>query len=167
MYKEVLAQTETYRIAWTNELKPRLIKFLQDSVLEVGLDAQVEVRSDLQNLEAVVLNLGEVKSGMYQKVNSDIERHLIKHNGSLIYQQLFNGKVIVMIQYPFIENYGKPRPARTIAIYRPEELKAPFCVRHLEEFVQDMTDWEDYDDDEPNKKIGFELNFNPPVEEQG
>ena len=110
------------------------------------------------------MNLGQVKSGMFQKVNSDIERHLIKHNGSLIYQQLFNGKVIVLIQYPFIENYGEPRPPKTIAIYRPEELKDPFCVRHLEEFIQDMAEWEDYDDDEPSKKIGFELNFNPPKE---
>ncbi len=163
-YKETLAQTNAYREAWKNGLKDKLIKFLEESINEVGLEAKVETRTQLENMEAIVLSLGDVKSGMYQKVNTDIERHLIKHNGSLIYQQLFNGKIIVMIQYPFIENYGQPKPPKTIAIYRPEELKDPFCIRHLEEFMQDITDWEDYDDDEPNKKIGFELNFNPPKE---
>jgi hypothetical protein len=105
-----------------------------------------------------------VKSGMYQEVNDSIKRHLIKHNGSLIYQQLFNGKIIVIINYPFIENYGQPFPPKTIAIYRPEEIKEPFFVRHLEEFVTEIYHWEDYDDDdkpgaEPNQKIGFKLNF--------
>ncbi len=164
-YKEVLSQTEAYRQVWKDGLKAKLIKFLEDAIKEVDLDATVEVRNDLQNLEAIVLNLGTVKSGMYQMINQEIERHLIKNNGSLIYQQLFNGKVIVMIQFPYIENYGELKPPKTIAIYRPEELKDPFCVRHLEEFIQDMTNWEDYDDDEPNKKIGFELNFNPTKEE--
>lgn len=163
-YKEVLDNTQAYRKAWHDNLKDMLINFLKESVKEVGLDAKVEVRSDIKNLEAVMLNLGEVKSGMFQVINSNIDRHLIKNSGALIYQQLFNGKIIVMIQYPFIENYGEPRQPKTLAIYRPEELKEPFLVRHLEEFVQDITDWEDYDDDEPNKKIGFELNFNSPKE---
>ena len=164
-YKEILSQTETYRKAWGEGLKNQLVKFLEEAIKEVGLEAKVETRSDLQNLEAIVLTLGDVKSGMYQQMGDDIQRHLIKHNGSLIYQQLFNGKVIVMIQYPFIENYGQPRPPKTVAIYRPEELQAPFLIRHLETFIQDITDWEDYDDDEPNKKIGFELNFNPQAKE--
>ncbi len=164
-YKEVLHQTEVYRQAWHDGLKDKLVRFLENAIKEVGLEAKVQVRSELANMEAVVLTLGEVKSGMYQQVNQEIQRHLIKTNGSLIYQQLFNGKVIVMIQFPFIENYGQPRAPKTIAIYRPEELKDPFCVRHLEEFIQDITDWEDYDDDEPNKKIGFELNFNPQPKE--
>ena len=161
-YKETLDQTTAYRNAWKNGLKDKLVSFFNEVIKEVGLDAKVEVRTELENLEAIVISLGDVKSGMYKKLSGDIKRHLIKHNGSLIYQQLFNGKVIVLIQYPFIENYGQPKAPKTVAIYRPEELKDPFCIRHLEEFIQDISDWEDYDDDEPNKKIGFELNFNPP-----
>lgn len=158
-YKEVLQNTENYRAAWNNELKETIITKLQALIDATGLVAKLEVKGDMENLQAVVISLGESKSGMYQKVGDDIKRHLIKHNGSLIYQQLFNGKVIVMIQYPFIENYGEPNPPKTIAIYRPEELKDPYFIRHMEEFVQEITKWEDYDDDEPNKKIGFNFNF--------
>lgn len=158
-YKEVLQNTENYRAAWNDELKETIINKLQGLIDVTGLGAKLEIKGDMENLQAIVISLGESKSGMYQKLGADIKRHLIKHNGSLIYQQLFNGKVIVMIQYPYIENYGEPNPPKTIAIYRPEELRDPYFVRHMEEFVQEITKWEDYDDDEPNKKIGFNFNF--------
>lgn len=163
-YKEVLANTRDYRKKWEEGLRQTIIDFLSKACKEVELDATIELKDDVENMETVVLNLGQVKSGMFQEVNHSIKRHMLKHKGSLIYQQLFNGKIIVLIQLPFIENYGTPKQPKTIAIYRPEEISEPFLIRHLEEFIHDISLWEDYDDDEPNKKIGFELNFNPPVE---
>ncbi|MEM6316939.1 MAG: hypothetical protein AAF960_04675 [Bacteroidota bacterium] len=163
-YHEILANTRAYRKIWKEELKDTIVEQLTTISQEVGLDGKIDTKSDLENLEAIVFSMGTVKSGMYQEVNDSIKRHMIKHNGSLIYQQLFNGKIIVIINYPFIENYGQPTPPKTIAIYRPEELKEPFFIRHLEEFVTEIYTWEDYDDDdkpgaERNQKIGFKLNF--------
>ncbi len=158
-YKEVLTNTKSYRQVWSEELSQKILDQLNYIMGEVGLDAEVEVRSGLENLEAVTLSLGTVRSGMYQRVNDHLKRDLIKHNGTLVYQQLFNGKVLVLIQYPYIESYGEPRPPKTVGIYRPEELRDPFFCRHVEEFMQEVTLWEDYDDDEPHQRIGFELNF--------
>ncbi len=158
-YKEVVANTRAYRDIWKESLREKILTLLNTMIEGCELDATVEVKEGMENLEAIVLSLGDVKSGMWQEINSNIKRHLIKHNGSLIYQQLFNGKIIVLINYPFIENYGQPRPPKTIGIYRPEEMKEPFFVRHMEEFINDITNWEDYDDDEPSKKIGFDINF--------
>jgi len=159
LYKDVLKNTENYRKTWQSDLKNLIIKTLEDFAKQVELPVKVEERVQMENLEAVVLSLGTVKSGMYQKIEHGIEVPLVKQSGSLIYQQLFNGKVIVLIQYPYIENYGQPRPPKTIAIYRPEELKEPYLLRHFEDFIHEITTWEDYDDDEPSKKIGFEMNF--------
>ncbi|MEL7118095.1 MAG: hypothetical protein AAFO07_01600, partial [Bacteroidota bacterium] len=156
-YKEVLKNTRAYREVWKNELKAKIQNTLQQLVDATELEAKIDLREEMENLNAIVLSLGESKSGMYQEVSEDIKRHLIKHNGSLVYQQLFNGKIIVLINYPFIENYGQPHPPKTIAIYRPEELKEPYFIRHMEEFLQEITKWEDYDDDEPTKRIGFKL----------
>lgn len=158
-YQEVLNNTQEYRKVWKEEFKAFVIKQLEQLIAALELDAKIEVKSEIENLEAIVFDLGEVKSGIYEVVNDDFHRHLIKNNGALIYQQLFNGKVIVIIQYPFIENYGKPRPPKTVGIYRPEELKEPFFIRHVEELITELTNWEDYDDDEPNQKIGFKFNF--------
>ncbi len=160
-YKEVLQNTLAYRKAWKDSLREEIRAILLALVEATGLEAKVEIRSEIENLEAAMLTLGQSKSGMYQKVNDDVRRDLIKHNGSLVYQQLFNGKIIVLINYPFIENYGQPRQPKTIAIYRPEELREPYYIRHMEEFIQEITNWEDFDDDEPNKRIGFQLNFGP------
>mgnify|MGYP006898432575 FL=1 len=108
-----------------------------------------------------MFTMGSVESGLSEQVGSGLQRDLIKHNGTLVYQQLFNGKILVLINFPFIEKYGQPQPPKTIAIYRPEELKEPYFLRHMETFVADISNWEDYDDDapEPNQRIGFKLNF--------
>lgn len=160
-YKDVLHNTQNYRLAWQNELRQAIIDHLQKALTAGELSGKVELRSDIKNLEAVVLSLGVGNSGLGETVGEGISRDLIKQNGSLVYQQLFNGKILVLINYPFIEKYGQPQPPKTIAIYRPEELKAPYILRHLETFMMEITNWEDYDDDapEPNQRIGFKLNF--------
>jgi hypothetical protein len=158
-YKEVLTNTQNYRNEWKTHLREDIVRTLTEIVNATGLAATVTTKSEIDNLEAVILSLGDMGSGLTQNIGTQLKRELIKTNGSLIYQQLFNGKAIVLIQYPMIENYGEPRPPKTVAIYRPEELKEPFFVRHVEDFIKEITDWEDYDDDEPNKKIGFKMNF--------
>ncbi|MCB0576120.1 MAG: hypothetical protein KDC61_16315, partial [Saprospiraceae bacterium] len=158
---EVLKNALRYREAWNKSLKKSIIDSLTSLAKAGKLECEIEERNDIENLEAVVLSLGHSESGLGEPVGGDLRRDLIKQNGSLVYQQLFNGKVLVLINYPFIEKYGQPQPPKTIAIYRPEELKEPYILRHLETFVTDITNWEDYDDDapEPNQRIGFKMNF--------
>ena len=160
-YQEVLQNTHNYRARWSGGLKDDIVAVLQKISASIGLECVVEERSDIANLGAVTLTLGSVASGLGEPVGNGLQRDLIKNNGSLVYQQLFNGKVLVLINYPYIEKYGQPQPPRTIAVYRPEELKEPYFFRHLETFVTELTQWEDYDDDvpEPNQRIGFKMNF--------
>lgn len=160
-YKEVLQNTENYRAAWNQGLKKYIIQLLHELMEATNLPAELEERSEIGNLEAVSLNMGVVASGLGEPVGNGMRRDLIKQNGSLVYQQLFNGKVLVLINYPYIEKYGQPLPPRTLGIYRPEELKEPYFLRHFETFLSELTQWEDYDDDapEPNQRIGFKFNF--------
>ena len=160
-YKEVLQNTKRYRDSWNSSLKQTIIDQLTQLSASAGLTGTIEVRSEIANLEAVMFTMGSVESGLSEQVGSGLQRDLIKHNGTLVYQQLFNGKILVLINFPFIEKYGQPQPPKTIAIYRPEELKEPYFLRHMETFVADISNWEDYDDDapEPNQRIGFKLNF--------
>ena len=161
-YHRVLAQTESYRKTWDDGLETEIKTALEHLITETKLAATVEVKEEIANLAAITLSLGNIRSGLKQDVVEGVSRDMIKHNGSLVYQQLFNGKVVVIVQYPFIENYGKPQPPKQIGIFRPEELRAPYFQRHVEELLTEVTKWEDYDDDEPNQKIGFKLNFEQP-----
>ncbi len=158
-YKQVLENTNKYREEWHASVKPMLQKTLGEIIEQTLLTkASVIVRDNIDNLESIVLDLGRSSSGISESIDdSGVKRTMIKSNGSLIYQQLFNGKIIVMIISPHIEGYGQPKPPTTIEILRPDELKAPFIIRHMELFLKDITDWEDFDDDQPQKSntIGF------------
>lgn len=157
-YKNIVANTDKFRQEWKTSLRDKIVKTLKDTAKAVELEVFVEVQTPVVNLETVVLTLGVEKSGLAQRIDSHLKRDFIKQRGSLVYQQLFNGKIIVLIQYPFIENYGQPHEPKTIAIYRPEELLPDFFLRHLEQFMTEITEWEDFDDDKPVKSsIGFQL----------
>ncbi len=157
-YKTILANTDKFREEWKTSLRDRIAKTLKEIIKIVDIDAFVEVQTPVVNLEAVVLSLGVEKSGLAQRIDSHLRRDFIKQRGALVYQQLFNGKIIVLIQYPFIENYGQPHEPKTIAIYRPEELCLDFFIRHVEQFMTEIIQWEDFDDDQPAKQIGFQIN---------
>jgi hypothetical protein len=156
-YKRVLENTQAYRKAWHDEIKPLLLKNLEIIIKEIELKAEIKEINNIENLEAVILDLGKTSSGISESLeDTGIKRTMIKQNGALIYQQLFNGKVMVMLSLPNIDGYGEPKPPRSLEILRPDELKEPFVVRHVELLLKDITDWEDYDDDQPAKNsIGF------------
>jgi hypothetical protein len=160
-YKEILQNTLQYRKIWNESLKKQIMAQLKALAEASGLSFSIEERNEIQNLGAVVLNLGTEVSGLREPVGNGLHRDLIKQNGSLVYQQLFNGKILVLINMPHVEKYGEPPVPKTLSIYRPEELKEAYILQHLETFVSDVTIWEDYDDEmpEPNQRIGFKLNF--------
>ena len=161
-YKEVLNNTVNYRQDWAESLKPFILKQLEAISKAVGLKYKIDVRDQFLNLETIVYSLGATESGISEKVNETTFKAMIKNNGSLIYQQLFNGKVQVMIAYPHIEGYGNPAPPKMIAIYRPNEVKEPFIIRHMEELIKEVGNWEDFDDDDQPQQqqyqpIGFNM----------
>ena len=153
-YKSILKNTKEYRKEWP-KLKSMIVENLETIAMETGLPAEIDVQDKVENLEVIIYNLGRTTSGISEKVDDDVKKPMIKNNGALIYQQLFNGKLLVMISLPFIEGYGDPRPPKTIEILRPHELTVPFIHRHVETFLTDVTEWEDYDDDVPQQKVGF------------
>jgi hypothetical protein len=155
-YNEILENTAKYRAAWPKKIKPLIKRTLRTIVHETGLKAEIDNKSEMENLEVVFLTLGKDYSGIAEKVeNSNTKRNLIKSNGALVYQQLFNGKILVMIMYPHIEGYGQPRPPKNIEILRPHELTKGFIIRHAEEFLKEVISWEDFDDDDNPQKAPF------------
>jgi hypothetical protein len=159
-YNTILENTRNYRKIWNTELK-NLIKDTLSEIIKVSkLPAFIDVQDDIENLEVIGLNMGTEVSGIAEKLpGNKSKRPFIKSNGTLIFQQLFNGKVMIMVMYPYIEGYGQPKPPMTLEILRPEELKTDFILRYVEEFMREIIEWEDFDDDVPEKMgmtpIGF------------
>ena len=158
-YHEVLQNTLEYRSTWKQSLKNEIKQHLEFIIKETDIQASIEERDKLENLGSIIMSLGNQESGIYEKVSEDLNKQLLKQNGMLVYQQLFNGKIQVLIIYPFIEGHGEPRPPRMLGIYRPEEIKFPFIIRHCEEFIKEVSAWEDYDDDEPASIAAQQIGF--------
>ncbi len=157
-YNSVLANTIAYREKWQSGLKDKIISELSHMLKITGLNGKIDTSDKIKHLEYIVLSLGSERSGISETISDKVDKPLIKHNGTLVYQQLFNGKIQVMIGYPYIEGFGDPRPPKILAIYRPEELKTPFLIRHMEDFIKEVTLWEDFDDDDqPSARIGFQM----------
>ncbi len=158
-YKEVLGNTIKYRAEWHSNLKPMLKSTLEEILEKIEITGDIKIQDKIQNLESLSLDLGRTTSGISENVdNSGVQRTMIKTNGALIYQQLFNGKIMVMIVGPFIEGYGEQKGPRTLEILRPEELSKPSIVKHIEILFKEIIAWEDFDDNEPNKAAN---SFNP------
>jgi hypothetical protein len=159
-YKDVLSNTEKHRALWQEHAKPLIQDMLKKVSKTAELsNAEVIVRDNVENLEVVALDLGRMASGISEKMeDTGIKRMMIKSNGSLIYQQLFNGKIMVMVVRPHIEGYGQPLPPLNLEILRPDEVTAEQLVKHLEVFLQNITDWEDFDDEEQRSSS---MGFNP------
>ena len=162
-YNEILLNTKNYRKKWNSSLKKMIIDKLNDIIKKTKLPAYVDVKDEIENLEVIGMSLGTEISGIAEKLpGNKTKRPFIKSNGSLIFQQLFNGKIMIMIMYPYIEGYGQPKPPRTLEILRPREMKDAFIIRYVEEFLKEVIEWEDFDDDVPEKMgmtpIGFGVN---------
>ncbi|MFT6334669.1 MAG: hypothetical protein ACJATI_001412 [Halioglobus sp.] len=166
-YKQILENTQEYRKNWDKKMKPVILKTLKEIIKQTGIKGKISKQDNIENLEAIVLDLGRSASGISENLeNTDIKRAMIKSNGALIYQQLFNGKVMIMTVSPYIEGYGEPKPPKPLEILRPEELSEGFIIRHMETFLKEITEWEDYDDDEPTQKDAFNpIGFNRPLAE--
>ena len=134
-YNSILKNTKKYRKAWGESIRPMIIEELNKIIEETKLNAFVEIRDDIENLEVIALSLGTVVSSIAEKLPGNrTKRSFIKSSGALIFQQLFNGKIMMMVMYPYIEGYGQPKPPRSLEILRPKNLSVNICCDMLKSF---------------------------------
>lgn len=165
-YQEVLQNTVIYRKAWEEKTREFINSALAGFLSESGLNGKIAVNTEMVNLESVLLDLGRSSSGIAQsRETAEIRNFMIKNNGALIYQQLFNGKIMVMVQHPHIEGYGENKEPQFLEIVTPAEITEALILKHVESLLDIITQWEDFDDEGPQKKtvfqpIGFQHSVN-------
>ncbi len=156
-YKEVLQNTKNYRKQWQLKTKGFIIQQLLGVIEQTSLKAKVTEKSTFENLESVMLDLGRSSSGIGESFeNTDFKNFMVKNNGALIYQQLFNGKIMVMLASPHIEGYGEPKSPQGREILRPEEVTEESIQKNIESLLDLLIQWEDYDDDLSKIKNAFQ-----------
>jgi len=157
-YTAILDQVISFRAAWGKGLK-KLIQDTSEEILEhTGIEAKIDVEERFENLESLTVHLGKSISGIAETVDDDQKRTIIKDKGSLIFSQLFNGKVQAWMTYPLIEGLMQPKQPKMIGIYAPHEFDDQLLLGIFDTFFKELIDWENYDDDQPGQninRIGF------------
>ncbi len=155
-YQKLLQNTQQYRKAWDETLKNKLTTWLTELIEEVGLSAEVEeAETPYVNLHGIMLSLGFERTDIAQVIDDEVHKPLYKFNGALGYYQVFNGKIKTVIHFPSIEEIQKPLPDKVLGIYRPDEFTKDLIVEHLVRFMEEICQYEDFDDEEPPPSIGF------------
>lgn len=155
-YQRVRQNTISFRKAWEETVREMITRNLNEFLSDTGLSGKVVENTEMENLGSVTLDFGRSSSGIAHVMEAeDVRNVMIKYNGGLIYQQLFNGKIMVMVQPPHIEGYGERKEPRFVEIVTPEEIQATQIGVHLGIMLDVLTEWEDFDDEGPQKKTIF------------
>lgn len=164
-YTEVLQQVVDFRNKWHDGLKEFIVTTTENVLKETSINAKVEVEQRFENLESITISLGKSISGIAENIDVNTKRSIIKDKGSLIYSQIFNGKIQAWMTYPMIEGLMQPKPHKLIGIYGPPEFNESLVLANFDEFFKELIEWENYDDDQPNgsthNRIGFGLPQDP------
>ena len=160
-YTAMLNQVMEFRKAWGEGLKAFITDTTEKILEQTNVSGQIIVEERFENLESITISLGKSISGIAEYVDEETKRNIIKDRGSLIYSQLFNGKVQAWMTYPVIEGLMQPKSPKLIGIYAPPEFEEDLILSNFDEFFKELIEWENYDDDLPDGKkitrIGFGL----------
>ena len=157
-YTNILEQVIQFRNAWGGSLKDFILKNSENILKHTGINANIDVEERFENLESITISLGKSISGIAENLDGSTKRNIIKDKGSLIFSQLFNGKVQSWMTYPLIEGLMQPKPPKMIGIYAPPEFNEDLILTNFDEFFKELIEWENYDDDQPGQtinRIGF------------
>lgn len=157
-YTDILQQVVSFREAWDKSLKEFIHDHSEGILKYTGINAQIEIEERFENLESITISLGKSISGIAENVDDLTKRTIIKDKGSLVFSQLFNGKVQTWMTYPIIEGLMQPKPPKMIGIYAPSEFNEDLILKNFDSFFKELIDWENYDDDQPGQqvnRIGF------------
>lgn len=148
-YLNALIQTNERRELWQSSTKNTLIEVLEMIAAQIkDLNPEVQRFKVLDHLETVNIVCGLLPSGHVErgeKENGPYINYYQKEGGCLSYSQSYNGKIHVMISYPFIEKVTGKIETTLVATMEPKEITEDVISDHFITFMEAKTKWEGLD----------------------
>lgn len=143
------------RSLWAKSLRDLIHSHLSYYCDQVEEDWHVNTNQSKENHESVYIAFGNVPSGIFDR---DQNSHLMLVGGALHFSQIYNGKIFVWIEYPYIEDLLYPKsPYKDLGIVEPKGLDEDAIEKYVEEFIEEIIRSEARD----RRLIGFNKNPNP------
>ena len=102
-YKKELEKTGSRRKDWNDSVRENIYNSLENIRKIVDLKWYAGKNEIVINHQSVYLSFDKTNSGIVIKSDRSSEAK-IRHGGYLCYSQIVNGKVVVWISYPFVED---------------------------------------------------------------
>lgn len=160
-YTDCLSKVEARRQLWETETKEIIYNSLTQITKDYKFQWHVQRLEHLTNYQTINISFNNLNSGIsekeYDKAGKLVHaKSYIKHGGYMAYCQSFNGKVNVLIVYPYIEEWVTQKEAKVIATIEPKEISNEKILQHLVQFLNEMSAWEGTD----RPPIGYQVGTN-------
>lgn len=137
--------TESRRALWRDRTKEYIFSTLSNIVKETSLPCFVQKNEFYTNHEGVNLQFGSRPSGISRTSRTSTGttmENLVLSSGYITFSQSYNGKVFVIIVYPYVEGIvGKSEPL-VVGQYEHVDINEPFIYSHVCRFLDEMIMWE-------------------------
>lgn len=131
------------REQWNNTTKDLIVTTLNNIKQKYDIDCNVYVNDFWRNGETVILSFGINPSGIIEENDKGI-KSFTKHGGSLMFSQVFNGEIYVVIKKPYIEGVVEETNGEFQEKISPEKISEEYIKIQVTEFLQKMIDWENF-----------------------
>lgn len=145
---------EANRETWAEKTKPLLIDILGRIAKEFPIGWHVQKLDWDKNLEGVNITFGPTNSGIKTKTETSVKAH-IKHGGTIVFSQAYNGEIFVIILYPYVDEFVGKIENKVLGKFPPSAIDENFIVSRVAEFLDEMKKWEE---STPSSIIGFQTN---------
>jgi hypothetical protein len=150
-YVESLTKTNERRELWNTRIKEKIFEVL--SLIENTFKFQWNVQKieTIENYQTINICCNDTSSGIIETIyesnteNPIKKKSFVKHGGYLAYCQSYNGKINVVIGFPYIEKWVDQMDSKVIATLEPGQITEASIIEHVTTFLQTMSEWEGRD----------------------
>ena len=142
---------EENRKLWNAETNNLILGTFQGVAKNVpNLNWEIRKVDAMENLDILMLGFKNESSGIVGQVQG-VFKFFAKVSGKLMYSQVYNGEVYVLIDYPHVEHHVERQQPKFIGKFRPDEISVDLVLNHISDFLEEMLGWESG----TRKLIGF------------
>lgn len=129
------------RILWQQQTKALIFEKLKKINNDYDLRWNISSNEIWENAQYIYITQDKVPSGII-KIKDNGFTALVKHCGALMFSQIHNGKILIWIDGPWIEEKTIKAPAFDLILTEPSSITEDFIEDYFERFIIEMAAWE-------------------------
>ncbi|HEY5750386.1 MAG TPA: hypothetical protein VIU12_30185 [Chryseolinea sp.] len=151
-------KTQQRRDLWKSQTKGQVLSILNAVKDEYKTLFYTQAVDAIKNQEFVNLHLLQRHSNIFEidergDGSKSIHAYLID-GGYLVYTQAVNGRIYVIISYPYVAGIIERIQDKVVGCYEPSDISEKLVLDHVKQYLDEMLRWENHN--ASTSSIGFD-----------